>query len=155
MTVLTPGSTLVTSIADAITTVLASLQANGVSLTAYDHEPGAEGMSLPAGTVTLLSLDRPLLHEGESAMGTDDWDTTWRVRLYIDLDDARLMERTLETLAADAVLAFDNDQTLAGLAIEARITKAETGDIDLDRGRPIAVLQCELDCRRLVDTLYH
>lgn len=152
--ILTPGSTLVTSIADAIYAVLGTLQANGTAITAYDYEPGHEGMELPASTVTLLSLDRPLLHDGESTMGTDDWDTTWRVRLYIDLDDARLMERTLETLAADVVLAFDNDQTLGGIALEARVTKAETGDVDTDRNRTIAVLQCELNCRRLVDTLY-
>lgn len=148
-------SPLVTSVGSAVTAVVASMVVNGSQVTAYDYEPGHEGMTLPAGTVAFLSLTRPLLGDGESILGTDDWDASWRVRLYLDLDSAQTAERVTREMAADVVLAFDSDRSLGGLVLDSVIRSVDAFVPLTDRDRPIAVVECEIDTRRLVNDLYH
>lgn len=149
------GATTITDVVDAVAVVLATLEVNGVPITAYDHEPGYGGLQVPCATLFLPDLERPDLHQGESILGADDWDYTYALRLYHDLSDARTCQRELEVLLADAILAFDADMSLGGAVLECRIHKAVSGAVHTEhRERPLMTYECELRVRCLVTTLY-
>ena len=151
----TPGATTVTDIADGIKAVLDTLTVNGSAIYAYDHEPGYDGMDIPAATLFIPDVERPELSEAESQMGADTWDSTWILRLYTGLDDARTEQRQLEVLLADAILAIDANWTLDGRVLRARIVRATSGSVHVqNRSFPLMAYECELEIRRLVDTLY-
>jgi hypothetical protein len=126
--------------------------------TAYDYEPAAEGLALPAITVDgPAQVTRTSPEGAEIQLGAVAWDITWTVRLYVDLaPDKQTATAALRSLLGAAISAIDahRDLEIPALVADASLARSSFTEIDKDEThhRELLMFECELATRVVLIT---
>jgi hypothetical protein len=138
------ASVVIDPIADRIKAVLDAL------VSAAYWPPVAMPDALPAAVVQPPTVRRVAPEDGESQMGADDWRIDFSVSAYFDLADTGTAQTAGVEFFEAFVSAVDNDPTLAGTVLDAKVT---TGSPDYDRiseRRPVFIYECTVETFCLV-----
>lgn len=150
-------SDILNNIAGAISTTLTTA-ITGFKVYTYeprDVEPATAGGSTGGVAATVLGPTKILRgppDTGESQLGSDDWHTTWLVRLYVQMDDPKTAQEDMRLLVSKMIAALDANQTL-GLAgtLDAVIEEvAEPEFTTSEAGRQLARYPCTVSVWSLV-----
>lgn len=105
---------------------------------------------LPAATVHVPQIERTAVGEAELQLGSLDWQLSYTVSLYFDLDDAVTAQARMVEYVEAFIKAVDQNPTL-GLATvdEAKVVSAVPFH-ERERRRPLAGYECEVQLLALV-----
>lgn len=117
------ASTVIDPIAEAIADVI-----SGLSVTPTVKEVKwfrRELPTLPCGVIDMPTISRTEPEERESQLNTNDWFINYPVSLYFDLAEPVSSQVQATEVVEAFIMAVDDDTSLSGLVLEAKVVSAE------------------------------
>ena len=120
------------------------------SVTAYATDPGLAGIdALPAAVCGLPTVQRTEPDQGESQLGSYDWNVQIPVVFLFDLADAATAtQEALDVL--EAFIKTIDTGTLSvsdPLIVDAKVTSSQPGEV-VDNARPMLTYDCQVQILR-------
>lgn len=120
-----------------------------------DIEPTPAGGSTGGVAVTILgpmTMRRGAPDTAEPQLGSDLWDSTWLIHLYVQLDDPKTAQEDMRRVVGQMIAAVDANQTL-GLAgtLDGVIEEVQQPEFTTtEAGRQLARYPCTFSIWSLV-----
>lgn len=114
---------IVTPPAQALVDIIAGLEVDGLRFTGLLWERKSFDQ-LPVGTVGTPTLRRTDPDEPESQLLTTDWQITYLVNLYFDLDDEAVRQAQMVAALVDFTAAIDADPSLNSTVFDSAVIEA-------------------------------
>jgi hypothetical protein len=127
-----------------IIAVLGAITVDSLAIKTYDHEP-PDLDRLPAITLYPPDLERAQPDQVDKApMGTVGWTLSWKLRIYVKLENAKRAQDQLKAIVGDAIKAIDANPSLNSALFETRLVKAASANANLASGTPVMLYDCDL-----------
>jgi hypothetical protein len=105
---------------------------------------------LPAAMVQPPAVRRRDPDDNESQMGSEDWNMTFGVSFYFDLSNATDAQSQGVEFFEAFVAAVDNDPTLGGTVLDAKVTEGEPDYSKIADRKPVFIYDCTVAVLALV-----
>ena len=132
------------------TAVLVAAVLDGLAVTptvkGYAVDPGMTGLdSLPCGVVGPPTIERRVVDEGDSQIGSRDWNLTFPVTLFFDLaDTATAQAQATQTVEAFITAVDTATLSVSDASIEDAVVAVATPVEILNDARPMLAYECSL-----------